>query len=238
MINRPIRCYIVEDEPYAQAVLIKYIGALSNLTLVGTAYNVQQALLHYKQAQPDLLLLDIQMPRLSGFDFLIELPPPLPEIIITSAHFEYAVESFKFSVADYLLKPIKFERFTEAIGKIETRLANRAIQAPGHDYLIAKSTDRRTPKEQILLTDIQYITAEENYLRIITPTKTTIVRKTMSDLLDELPPADFIRINRSVIVSKKYIANYRQTTIETISGEVFTIGATYRDLVKTWYQAG
>jgi DNA-binding LytR/AlgR family response regulator len=235
MTKRPIRCYIVEDEPYAQAILIKHISAMPNLLLVGTAYNVQQALLHYKQAQPDLLLLDIQMPKLSGFDFLAELPNPLPEIIITSAHFEYAVESFNFSVVDYLLKPIKFERFAEAIGKIETRLATRNKEQAPHNYLIIKSTDRKVEKEQILLSDIQYIMAEENYLRIVTHDKTRIVRKTMSDLLTQLPLSDFIRISRSVIVAKNYIADYRIDTIKTIKGESFSIGATYRESVKSWY---
>lgn len=235
MTNRPIRCYIVEDEPYAQAILIKHIREIPGLTLVGTAYNVQQALLHYQQAQPDLLLLDIQMPRLSGFDFLAELPAPLPEVIITSAHFEYAVESFKFSVADYLLKPIKFERFSEAIGKVEARLATRPQQTAQQNYLITKSTDRRLEKEQILLAGIQYITAEENYLRIVTSTKTSIVRKTMSDILTELPEADFIRISRSIIMAKNYIVNYRSNSIETVAGELFSVGATYRDAVKSWY---
>ena len=129
-MSKELRCYIIDDEPPARAVLEKFIGRISYLTLVGSSDNAIDALARTKQLRPDLIFLDVEMPEMTGFEFIQVLAPAKPHIILVTAYPEYALEGFNHEVTDYLLKPVSFERFMRAINKAV------GVQPPAYDYLL------------------------------------------------------------------------------------------------------
>jgi DNA-binding LytR/AlgR family response regulator len=218
-------CIIIEDEPLAQNILKKYVTDHPSLQLVAVCNNALEAQPILSQQKIHLIFLDINLPKLSGINFIRTLLHP-PLIIFTTAYPEYAVEGFELNAVDYLLKPFSFERFLKAVNRAFEKLNPVNQQAAQEKSLhIFLKSDKKIHK--VDLDSIQYIEAIGDYMKVVTDTGQLIVNETMKKLQEDLPSKQFIRVHKSFIISRsriKYIeANYVQ-----IEGRSIPIGATYR----------
>ncbi|AXY74502.1 DNA-binding response regulator [Paraflavitalea soli] len=233
MENNKIRCLVVDDEPLAAEVLEKYISQLDSLTLVGKCSHAIEALDFLQQHKVDLLFLDIQMPRLSGIDFIRTLQRR-PKVILTTAFRDYAVEGFELNVLDYLVKPIPFERFLGAINKYhaarETAVALPTVVTPpvsgiAPDAFIYLKADKKMVK--VFLKDILYIESLKDYVKVKTVEKEIITWQRISYLEEKLPDENFLRIHRSYIVAMNKIKSFNAAFIE-IGDQELPIGRQYK----------
>lgn len=193
-----LSCLIVEDEPIARKGMEEYVHDTSFLTLLGTCENAFKAGEFLRQHSVDLMLLDIQMPGLTGIEFLRSLENP-PLVIFTTAHPNYALESYELAVIDYLIKPIVFERFSKAVQKaFEFHSLRSSTHDPTANYFFIKC-DR--VYEKVLHAEVLYIEAMQNYCIVHTATRKLITYITLSALEAKLPQPSFLRIHKSYIVS-------------------------------------
>lgn len=197
-----VKCIIVDDEPIAHRVIGKYCEDLPFLEIVDNSYDAIQALDALKRQPVDLIFLDINMPKLKGFDFLRTLDNP-PEIIVTSAYQEYALEGFELNVCDYLLKPFSFERFLKAVNKVMDALSRSSripsvSPGPGRDSLFIKG-DKKL--HQVKLDQILYIEACGNYSNVILTRDEIMTPEKISSLEKVLPGGRFIRVHKSYIAA-------------------------------------
>lgn len=160
----PLRTLIVDDEPIARQILVQYAQDDIRLEVVATCKNAIEALTYLQQQPIDLLLLDINMPKLSGLELVKSLAQP-PAIIFTTAYREYAVDGFELQVVDYLVKPFSFPRFLQAVGRVSMLKQNNSNLSTADDFFFIK-TDGKTIK--IHHRDILYIEAMSEYVRIHT----------------------------------------------------------------------
>jgi DNA-binding LytR/AlgR family response regulator len=226
-----IRTLIVDDEPLALDVLETYISQMDQLELVARCENAFEAQKILKAEDIDLLFLDIQMPQLTGVEFLKTLSNP-PLTVFTTAYSEYAVEGFELDVVDYLLKPISLERFIKAVNKAEERHeANQSAneQLGGEDYFFVKADKKlvRVDFDQIL-----YIEGLKDYVIIRMTTGRVITLQTMKSLEHKLPADIFRRIHRSYIINLKKIKAITGNMVEIIEKDQtkqIPIGKNYRD---------
>lgn len=205
-----INCVIIDDEPLARKGLKEYIADIDFLELVGEYDNPVQAMELLNQREVQLLLLDIQMPKITGLDFfkMLQQPPP---VIFTTAYPQYALEGFEVNALDYLVKPVSFERFLKAAIKArefyEVRQKNNsATHAEGqaNDYFFIKTDNKLT---RILFDDILFVEALQNYVMIHTVEKNYITYLTFKSVEDYLPADKFIKSHKSFIVSIPKIDN-------------------------------
>ncbi len=219
-------CIIVEDEVLAQDILVKYINAFSSLQLVHVFGNSSEALAYLNDNTIDIIFLDINMPELSGIEFL-KLSKGKQQVIITTAYSEYALEGYEYAVCDYLLKPIRYERFLKAVNIAIVRIGKPAVenlsstkQLPG--YLFIKE-DQQVHK--IDFDNLLYIQGMGNYLKVFLADKKVIItRTTIIEIEEQLPGNLFLRIHKSYIVSLK--------TINKISFEQINIDGVHIPLVQ------
>ncbi|TMI96330.1 MAG: response regulator transcription factor [Bacteroidetes bacterium] len=220
------KCIIVEDEPLAQNILKKYIGDHPSLELVATCTDALEAQLILNKQPIHLIFLDINLPKLSGINFIKSLLQS-PLIIFTTAYPEFAVEGFELNAVDYLLKPFSFERFLKAVNKVIEKLNNSSLPKKEEiDAFIFFKSDKKIHK--VDLESIHYIEAVGDYMKVITDSGQLLINETMKNLQEELPARSFIRVHKSFIISRnriKYIeGNYIQVENKSIP-----IGATYRN---------
>lgn len=224
-------CLIVDDEPPAREVLRRYIAQLPMLTLIGECGNAVQAISMLKQHHIDLLFLDIQMPQITGLDLIGTLVNP-PKIILTTAFEQYAVRAFELDVTDYLVKPIRFERFLKAVFKaLPKHYVKNEAQSPvntqdkvDHAFLYFRA-DRKMVK--VMLVDILYIESLKDYVRINTIKGPVITKYALTSLESMLPASSFIRVHRSYLTALDKIDSYTQDEIN-IGSDVIPIGKLYR----------
>ena len=221
------KCIIIEDEPLAQNVLKKYIGDQPALELLAVCNDALEAHGILTQQNVQLIFLDINLPKLSGINFIKTLIRS-PLVIFTTAYPEFAVEGFELNAVDYLLKPFSFERFLKAVNKALEKLNASTTQNndPGKTSFIFLKADKKIHK--IDLDSIYYIEAIGDYMKVVTDSGQLIINETMKKLQEELPAKSFVRIHKSFIISRnriKYIeGNYVQVEDKSIP-----IGATYRN---------
>src|ERR1700693_2846528 len=202
-MNR-LKCLIIDDEPLAQNVIENYLKNFSFIELIAKCENALSALEWMKKQKVDLIFLDISMPFISGIDFIKTLQNP-PEIILTTAYKEFAIESYELNVLDYLLKPISFERFLKAINKLENQTAvgiKPVIDHSENDVFIYVKSEKKNVK--ILLKEILFIESLKDYIKIYLPNKTIITQVQISAIEQRLPD-NFLRIHRSFIIAKDKI---------------------------------
>src|SRR5690606_27404839 len=178
--NMKLRCLIVDDEPLALDVLETFVERLENLELVCRCNNAVEAYNCLQTEHIDLMFLDIQMPKLTGIDFVKSIPNP-PKVIFTTAYRDYAVDSYELNAVDYLLKPISFDRFLKAVAKV-TPAEPKAATLPAtgsspsepdyKDAFIYLKADKKMVK--VMLSDILYIESLKDYIRVKTETKEII----------------------------------------------------------------
>lgn len=195
-----IKCIITDDEPIARKGLRNYIDKVDFLTLIGECEDAIELNTMLKSIQPDLLFLDIEMPHISGLELLSGLQNP-PKVIITSAYEQYAIKGYEFNVADYLLKPISFDRFLKAVNRIHDSVIKES-KTDSEEYIFVKS-DKQLKK--ILLNDILFIESMENYILIQTLSSREIVYTTLKNMAESLSEQHFIQVHRSYIVNISHI---------------------------------
>ena len=224
-------CLIVDDEPPAREIMRRYIAQVPMLTLAGECGNALQAITALKQQQIDILFLDIQMPQISGLDLIGTLVNP-PMIILTTAFEQYAVKAFELDVTDYLVKPIRFERFLKAVMKAlpeqmlpsETQTAAIVNDSAAPAFLYFRA-DRKMVKVQ--LDDILYIESLKDYVRIHTTKGPLMTKYAMASLEAMLPAASFIRVHRSYLVALSKIDSYTTEDIYILN-KIIPIGKMYQ----------
>ena len=226
----PYKCIIVEDEPLAQNVLKKYVEEHPMLQLITICNDALEAQTILTQQNIDLLFLDINLPRLSGINFVKTLTRP-PLVIFTTAYPEFAVEGFELNAVDYLLKPFSFERFLKAVNRAVEKLnAENSTRETNKSGFIFLKSEKKIHK--VDLNSIHFIEAIGDYMKVVTDTGQLIINETMKKLQDELPSDSFIRVHKSFIISRNKIrfieGNYVQVADKSIP-----IGATYRNDVLT-----
>jgi len=231
--SNTLRCLIVDDEPMARDVIRLYIETLPSLSITGEFGNALDAMLFMQNAPVDLIFLDIRMPQLNGTDFVRSLRN-VPKIIFTTAHKEYAHEGFELDVLDYLLKPIRFDRFLRAVNKAlphrqqesDPGIFSHTPETKFASPFMYVRVDRKMVK--VFMDDIHYIESDKDYVKIFTTSSTVITRQTISSVEAMLGKNKFIRIHRSFIVSLDKIKSF-SNEIVTIDNKDLPIGKLYRN---------
>jgi DNA-binding LytR/AlgR family response regulator len=232
-MSHKIKCLIVDDEPLAQRIIEKYAEDIPTIEIAGKCANAFEAMQALNDMQIDLLFLDINMPKLSGINFLKTLKNP-PLTIITTAYSEFALEGYELDVLDYLKKPFSFERFLKAVQKAQERMKESAKETIVHEvvtshnreenFIFVKS-NKKTYKVNI--SDVFYIEALGDYVKIHTTDKIIITYQSMKKIEALLPSASFTRIHKSFIVAISKIKSIEGNMVE-IKDEKLPIGSNYK----------
>jgi two-component system LytT family response regulator len=210
-----MRVVVVDDEPLARAVIREYLRAHPGVELVAESANGFEAVKAVAELKPDLVFLDVQMPKLSGFEVVELLGREVP-VVFTTAYDQYALRAFEVHAVDYLLKPFNEERFAEALSRARARLQAREAPA-GLDALVSDLRGRQGPVERVLIRDgaqvhvlpvetIDYVEAQDDYVCFRAGGKQYLKDQTMGALETTLDPARFVRIHRSYLLNIERIA--------------------------------
>ena len=211
-----LNCLIIDDEPMARKVLEEYVDDVDFLHLTGKAENPLKATSIMEAESVDLIFLDINMPKLSGIDFL-KSNTNLPMVILTTAYVEYALESYALDVLDYLVKPISFDRFFKACVKAKEyygfKNKDTDVTKLENDYFFVKTDGRM---EKVFYKDLYYVESMMNYVILHMEGKKMIVYLTLKSILSQLPAAFFLKVHKSFIVNV--------SKITTIEGNIIKMG--------------
>lgn len=222
-----IRCVIIDDEPLARQLMESHVRQVKNLELVAVCETAMEAFELLHQDKLDLLFLDIQMPGITGLNFLKSLKSP-PAVIFTTAYMEYAVEAFELDAIDYLLKPVTFERFLKAVQKAgvgkETAIATPPVTS--EDPAIFLKVEKRLLR--IPHADIYYIEALGDYVKVITTGGPHISYTSLNKIAGLLPEHLFFRIHKSFIVNLSRVQFVEQNLVRILDKEL-PVGVTYKD---------
>jgi DNA-binding LytR/AlgR family response regulator len=224
----------VEDEPLARNLMIDYLNKVPTLNLVQACSNPLDVIEVLRNNPVDILFLDVQMPEITGIS-LLKVLQKRPLVILTTAYSEYALEGYELDVADYLLKPITFERFLKAIDRVTQRLEGRAApaqqektekapQESGKPFVFVKDG---TKLVKIMLDDILYVEGLKDYVTIHTKTQKVVSLQRLKTLEDQLPPDKFIRIHNSFIVALSAIDVIHKGDVQ-IRDVMLPVGETYK----------
>ena len=225
-----IKCIIIDDEPLAIKVIENHLSEFKNMELVATFNSAIAALPIIEENEVDVIFLDINMPKMSGLEFLKTLTNK-PYIVITTAYREFALESYDLDVLDYLVKPIPFGRFLKTINKIGNRVnleKSNEINLKEEPYIFLK-VDKKLMK--IKLNDILYIESLKDYIKVITILGDYLVHKSMTSISEELPNDIFLRIHRSFTISLNKITFVEGNSVE-IANRRIPIGRNYLQFAK------
>lgn len=227
-----IKCIIVDDEPLAIEILESYVAKVDRLQLASTFRNAVSAFTFLQQHSVDLIFLDIQMPKLSGIDFLKTLKNP-PKVIFTTAFRDYALQGFELEIVDYLLKPIPFDRFLKAVAKVlhqPATISNSSKPDVVPDNYVYFKVDKKMIKTK--MADVLYIESIKDYVKVRTGEREIVTQQKISYLEESLPREQFLRIHRSFIVNLEKIDAYSATDVE-IGKHSIPIGRNYKnDVMK------
>jgi two-component system, LytTR family, response regulator len=224
-----INCIIVDDEQHAIDILLHYVKQTPQLNLVGTSTNPLEAMQMVNQQKIDLVFLDVQMPELSGIDFVRAINNKV-KVILTTAYSEFALESYELDVVDYLLKPIRFSRFMQAVQKAASLIEGaQGAQGNEDDYIFVK-TESKGKVLKINLADIDYIEAMKNYVAIHRSGQKTLVHTSMKELEERLPVKQFIRVHKSFIIPISKISGIEgnRLLVKGVTAEIM-IGENYKN---------
>jgi two-component system LytT family response regulator len=245
-----INAVLADDEVLARQKLRQLLRDEQDIEIVGECATASETIALVTVTNPELLFLDIRMPDMDGFDVLgalsVREEVAMPQVVFTTAYDQYAVRAFEIHAIDYLLKPFTSERLHSAVQRVRERIANQGpaaqeeqTQAAGAQYttrIVFKSRGRIL---FLPVTDIRWISAEENYVRICTAAETHLLRETMAGLERRLDPQMFLRVHRSSIVNLQYVKEVRsdtegESTVLLISGEKIPMSRSYRARIQDW----
>lgn len=221
-----INCLIIDDEPLSRQVLQTYVNDHPDLKAIGSCKDAIEALPILEKEEVDLLLLDINMPKLSGTSFYKSLQQK-PQVIFTTAYAEYAVAGFELNATDYLLKPIDFDRFFQAIEKVKAK--NLSIASESELTHISLKVDKKTYR--VPLDDLLFCEALGDYVKVHLRDKTLIVSATMKKMMVDLPYPKFLRVHKSYLVNTTKI-EFMEGNQLALAGQKITVGQSYRETVR------
>jgi DNA-binding LytR/AlgR family response regulator len=222
-----MKCLIVDDEPIARKIIAEYLENIEGAEITDQVANPLKAAASLANHPADLVFLDIEMPRISGIDFL-RTSSTLPMVILTTAYPQYAIEGFELSVIDYLLKPIGYPRFLKAYEKAHLLWHNKQPETlPGDDFFFVKCNNHY---EKIFYADLLFAEAANNYVILQTAEKRFITYLTFKSIEEKLSPADFIRVHKSFIVSRSQIKSINAEELK-IASFTIPISRNYKDAV-------
>jgi two-component system, LytTR family, response regulator len=219
-----ITCIIVEDEPLAMERIKNYVGKLPYLQLLSSFDNAIDAMVYLKSHVVDLVFLDINIPEFSGIQ-LLETKNISSEVIITTAYQEYALKGFDLKVADYLLKPYTFERFIQAVERVQIILTKTNIP-PEKKFVFVKTEYRL---EKVMLNEIMYIEGMRDYRRLVMPDKKIMTLQTFKEFEQEIPANIICRVHKSYMVAIDKIDSVEKDVIR-IGNEQIPVSETYKKL--------
>lgn len=218
-------CVIIDDEKFAIDSLVNYCDQTAAIRVVETFTDPHKALQYFESNTPDLVFLDIQMPEISGIQIANDLKDRIL-FVFTSAHSQYAINGFNLNAVDYLLKPISFERFTEAVEKVKAKYSAQNqinFSSIENSHITVKVEYTNVIIEN---TAILYIEAMDNYCRIYTCKKTITTLMSLKRIIELLPATEFIRIHKSFVVSQSKIERFTKEYV-VIAGKILPIGRVY-----------
>ena len=218
---------IIDDEYIAHDIIKGYCDLLPDMKLMKSCYDGLEAFEYLNKNEVDLIFLDLNMPKLKGFEFLKTLKNP-PKVIVTTAYKEFALEGYELNISDYLLKPFGFERFLKAINKTFsstlTHLTNSSQTNTISKRIFLKSNKKYF---QVEIDTILYIEASGNYTKVVTKIETITIREKLSAVLEMLPNEDFLQVHKSFVVAPKYIKSIEGNRI-FLEGHMIPIGKLYK----------
>ena len=236
---KKIKLLIVDDEPLAHKLLEGYCASIGYVEVVGNCYDSISVINFLSKNQVDAMLLDIQMPDLTGLELLESMHKNLPKVIFTTAHAKYALEGFYYDeVIDYLHKPIRLTRFIKALERLRKQLEIEAAVIPETTGGAIKKVDYITLKDnkivyKIRLSEIVYIQSWGNYIKVfLTDNSTRVARKTMGEIEKMLFELEFDRIHKSYIVHRKKVKALEGNQVLMNTGVTLPIGKSYMMLAK------
>jgi DNA-binding LytR/AlgR family response regulator len=221
------KCIILDDEPPATRILENYIDKVAFLEKADVFHDSLKALEFLNTQTVDVIFLDIQMPQLTGLQISRIISKDI-KVIFTTAYPDFALEGFELNAVDYLLKPIAFERFYQAVSKLNAEpktVVSSQNNAP--DFLFVK-TDGKNKFQKIFLSDILYVESLQNYVCIHTSKQQVITHSSLKNIAESLPENDFIQIQKSYVVSLQHIESTDNFSV-FINGKELPIGATFKD---------
>lgn len=234
-----IRCIAVDDEVYASNILADYIKKVPFLELAGTTTSPIEAINWVQEGKVDLVFLDIQMPELTGIQFL-KICGNKCKVILTTAYPEYALEGFEHDVIDYLLKPIPFDRFFKAVNKVQAQQpinttlpatdaqpTQASVAAPVPDYMFVKG-ESKNKFLKVAYSDILYVEGLKNYVSIYLPGQRLVTYQSLTDLAEQLPQPPFFRVHRSYIISIDKVSIVDGNSVYILDKSI-PVGETYRE---------
>lgn len=221
------RYLVVDDEQLARKLIIAHASKIEGLVLVDECSNAMAAIKVLEKTPVDIIFLDIEMPELTGLQFVRTMKNP-PAIVMTTAHRQFAADAFDLDVVDYLVKPISFERFLKSYNKVVqyqgvNEPAAKTLDAPA-GVLYVKADRKIFPIE---LADILYVESLDNYVKVHLKSRHLITRESISLLESKLPAHDFVRIHRSFIVARKHIESISAEIIR-VAGKDLPVGRAFR----------
>jgi len=232
------KCIIIDDEPIAIRVIRNHISAFTDFEVVAECANALEAMPIISKEKIDLIFCDIQMPQITGVDFVRSLTHP-PKVIFTTAYRDYAVDAFELNVVDYLLKPISFERFTKAINNYLEQTSAKNIQQNNsetdtkqREFIFLKADKKH---HKINLSDILYFESLGDYVIVYTADKKLVTKERISNFADNLPTEKFIQIHRSYIVSISKIESVGAGFVE-INKKKLPVGRNYKPQLNNLLQ--
>lgn len=242
-MNPPLTCLIVDDEPLARQLLEDFTARVPSLRWIGSCGNAVEALEAIDEHHPDVVFLDVQMPELTGLDLLGICPRQRPQIVLTTAYPQFAVQGFEYDVTDYLLKPFSFDRYLRAVHKIRHRLSGRgwedsepkapeparhaAVFVPDHVWI---KIDKKIMN--LAVEEIYYVEGMKDYVKIHLLDRFLVAHLTMTKMEELLPPTAFVRINRSFLVRRSAIRAIVGNELETTHHVRLPVGGRYRDEIR------
>ncbi len=246
-----IRSVLADDEVLARQKLRQLLREEPGIEIVGEGATASETIELVRTTAPELLFLDIRMPGMDGFDLIGELAGrtdcQMPHIVFTTAYDQYAVRAFEIHAADYLLKPFTAERLRSAVRRVQEQMNAAEIQpaiSNGHRSNASRYTSRIVFKSRgcivfLPVSDIRWIGAEENYVRICTEKETHLLRETMAHMEERLDPQMFLRVHRSAIVNLQYVKEIRtdqsgDLTVQMVNGQKVPMSRGYRSRVSEW----
>ncbi|MGN6415864.1 MAG: LytR/AlgR family response regulator transcription factor [Pseudobacter sp.] len=233
-------CLIIEDEPLAAEVLQDYISQIPFLECQHSCRDGIYAMHILQKEKIDVIFLDIHLPKIKGLDFLRTLKNP-PQVIVTTAYRDYAIDGYELNVVDYLLKPIHFNRFLTAVNKLRNHVQPQPIATPAALPALSDQAhlliNVNKKKIKVYLKDILYIESKKEYISIVTADQSFITKFSLTEMEAQLQKDKFLRIHRSFIVGMEKIKAFTSVSVE-INGKTLPIGRSYRELVQQLLSEG
>lgn len=221
-----INCIVIEDEPLSQEAIVRDIGKIQNLNLLGVFDNALQALSIIQSGKVDLVFCDIQMPEIDGVTFLKSLKNP-PMFVFVTGNPEYAIESFELDVVDYIRKPYNLDRLLKAVNKANAVMESRKSNTPDRDFLIIKD---RSSLIIVPYNEVYFIKSDKDYVKISTSEKDYMMYKSLLEIEETLSSArQFLRVQKSYIVNLDFASSVEGNYIK-MRGSIkdIPIGGQYR----------